>query len=266
MKILIKLLTVFAILCTVACSQTFEDVSNNNLSSNSDTKAKGLLAMNVGEMSRTITNTLTNADIHSAVLTANNETVGNWSGEDVIGQIESDKSIILDVDYYDFVLSVKNEAGKTLATAQTNKYIEVGTNHISLLLKSVTTGEGSFEVTFSWQSDYVNSIKAGLYPPEEKETKLLDVEIQVGRTGVLTPTAIFEPIILAGTTVSRATLNNADFIKEKDIAIGDKIIVRKAGDIIPEVLGVKEHTGENEQFNRLSNYPQDDTIVALAAR
>ena len=169
MKILIKLLTVFAILCTVACSQTFEDVSNNNLSSNSDTKAKGLLAMNVGEMSRTITNTLTNADIHSAVLTANNETVGNWSGEDVIGQIESDKSISLDIGNYDFVLSVKNEASKTLATAQTSKYIEVGTNHISLSLKSVTTGEGSFEVTFSWQSDYVNSIKAGLYDCETDE-------------------------------------------------------------------------------------------------
>ena len=169
MKILLKLLTIFAVLCTVACSQTFENVSNNNLSSNSDTKSKGLLAMNVGEMSRTITNTLTNADIHSAVLTANNETVGNWSGEDVIGQIESDKSITLDVDYYDFVLSVKNEAGKTLATAQTSKYIEVGTNHISLSLKSVTTGEGSFEVTFSWQSDYVNSIKAGLYDCETDE-------------------------------------------------------------------------------------------------
>ena len=169
MKILLKLLTIFAVLCTVACSQTFEDVSNNNLSSNSDTKAKGLLAMNVGEMSRTITNTLTNADIHSAVLTANNETVGNWSGEDVIGQIESDKSISLDIGNYDFVLSVKNEAGKTLATAQTSKYIEVGTNHISLSLKSVATGEGSFEVTFSWQSDYVNSIKAGLYDCETDE-------------------------------------------------------------------------------------------------
>ena len=93
------------------------------------------------------------------------------------------------------------------------------------------------------------------YPPEEKETKLLDVEIQVGRTGVLTPTAIFEPIILAGTTVSRATLNNADFIKEKNIAIGDKIIVRKAGDIIPEVLCVKEHTGENEQYRYPENCP-----------
>ena len=99
------------------------------------------------------------------------------------------------------------------------------------------------------------------YPPEEKETKLLDVEIQVGRTGVLTPTAIFEPIILAGTTVSRATLNNADFIKEKNIAIGDKIIVRKAGDIIPEVLGVKEHTGENEQYKYPENCPACNSKV-----
>lgn len=91
------------------------------------------------------------------------------------------------------------------------------------------------------------------YPPEEKSTKLLNIEIQVGRTGVLTPTAVFEPIILAGTTVSRATLNNADFIKEKAIAIGDTIIVRKAGDIIPEVLGVEKHNGENDVYE----YPEE---------
>ena len=87
------------------------------------------------------------------------------------------------------------------------------------------------------------------YPPEEKPTKLLDIEIQVGRTGVLTPTAVFEPIILAGTTVSRATLHNEDFIKEKGIAIGDTVIVRKAGDIIPEVLSVASHNGENPEYS-----------------
>ena len=81
------------------------------------------------------------------------------------------------------------------------------------------------------------------YPPDEKETKLLDIEINVGRTGVLTPTAIFEGITLAGTTVSRATLHNQDFISEKMIAIGDVILVRKAGDIIPEVLAVVSHSG-----------------------
>ena len=79
------------------------------------------------------------------------------------------------------------------------------------------------------------------YPPEEKQTKLIDIEIAVGRTGVLTPTAVLEPVHLAGTTVSRATLHNQDFIAEKGIAIGDIITVRKAGDIIPEVLCVNEH-------------------------
>lgn len=79
------------------------------------------------------------------------------------------------------------------------------------------------------------------YPPEEKQTVLLDVAIQVGRTGALTPTAVFEPITLAGTTVSRAVLHNQDFINEKGIAIGDTIVVRKAGDIIPEVVSVAVH-------------------------
>ena len=79
------------------------------------------------------------------------------------------------------------------------------------------------------------------YPPEEKETKLLSIEVNVGRTGVLTPTAVFSPVLIAGSTVSRATLHNEDFIKEKGICIGDTIIIRKAGDVIPEVVSVKEH-------------------------
>lgn len=86
------------------------------------------------------------------------------------------------------------------------------------------------------------------YPPEEKETTLLDVEINVGRTGVLTPTGVFSPVILAGTTVSRATLNNEDFIKEKDIRIGDTVIIRKAGDIIPEVVSVVSHSNSSVPF------------------
>ncbi len=82
------------------------------------------------------------------------------------------------------------------------------------------------------------------FPPEEKKTRLLDIELNVGRTGKITPVAIFEPILLAGTSVSRATLHNQDFINEKQVNIGDTIIVRKAGDIIPEVLGVSVK-GEN---------------------
>ena len=86
------------------------------------------------------------------------------------------------------------------------------------------------------------------YPPEEKETTLLDIEINVGRTGVLTPTGVFEPTLLAGSTVSRATLHNQDFISEKDIRIGDKVIIRKAGDIIPEVLCVVSHSENSEPY------------------
>lgn len=81
------------------------------------------------------------------------------------------------------------------------------------------------------------------YPPEEKETVLREIEINVGRTGALTPTAVFDPITLAGTTVSRAVLHNQDFIDEKQIAIGDTIVVRKAGEIIPEVVTVAKHAG-----------------------
>ena len=76
------------------------------------------------------------------------------------------------------------------------------------------------------------------YPPEVKKTRLNDIIIQVGRTGALTPNAVLEPVVLAGTTVSRATLHNEDFIKERDIRIGDWVFVRKAGEIIPEVLEV----------------------------
>lgn len=83
------------------------------------------------------------------------------------------------------------------------------------------------------------------YPPEEKQTVLRDIEIAVGRTGVLTPTAILDSVHLAGTTVSRATLHNQDFINEKGIGIGDIVTVRKAGDIIPEVLCVNEHNAKN---------------------
>lgn len=81
------------------------------------------------------------------------------------------------------------------------------------------------------------------FPPEEKQSKLLDIELNVGRTGAITPVAVFEPILLAGTSVSRATLHNQDFIDEKNISIGDIITVRKAGDIIPEVVCVAEKIG-----------------------
>ncbi len=93
------------------------------------------------------------------------------------------------------------------------------------------------------------------YPPEEKETTLLDIEINVGRTGVLTPTGRFEPVTLAGTTVSRATLHNQDFITEKDVRIGSRVILRKAGEIIPEVVLVVANPEASEPFQLPENCP-----------
>ncbi|MBR2413405.1 MAG: NAD-dependent DNA ligase LigA [Clostridia bacterium] len=84
------------------------------------------------------------------------------------------------------------------------------------------------------------------YPPEEKESIVRNIEITVGRTGVLTPTAVFDPVLLAGSTVARASLHNEDYIREKDVRIGDTILVSKAGDIIPEVIRVTKR-GENAQ-------------------
>ena len=98
---------------------------------------------------------------------------------------------------------------------------------IDTLSDRVKIGEGTN--TPKWAVAYK-------FPPEEKQTKLVDITIAVGRTGVLTPTAILEPVRLAGTSVSRATLHNLDFIRERDIKLGDTVTVRKAGDIIPEVL------------------------------
>ncbi len=87
------------------------------------------------------------------------------------------------------------------------------------------------------------------YPPEEKETVLLNIEVTVGRTGAITPTAVFEPVQLAGTTVSRAVLHNQEFISEKDIRIGDTILVRKAGEIIPEVLRSVAHAENSVPYH-----------------
>lgn len=87
------------------------------------------------------------------------------------------------------------------------------------------------------------------YPPEEKETILNKIEINVGRTGALTPVAVFDPISLAGTTVSRATLHNQDIISQLDVRPGDRIIVRKAGEIIPEVVRVKEHSENSVPYH-----------------
>ena len=93
------------------------------------------------------------------------------------------------------------------------------------------------------------------YPPEEKETLLTEIEVNVGRTGALTPVAVFEPVQLAGTTVSRATLHNQDNIDSLDLAVGDTIVVRKAGEIIPEVLRVTKRNEGRPTFRIPSKCP-----------
>ena len=99
------------------------------------------------------------------------------------------------------------------------------------------------------------------FPAEEVHTQLLDIELSVGRTGVVTPTGILEPVLVAGTTVGRASLHNEDLIREKDIRIGDHVVLRKAGDIIPEiVMSLKEQrTGEEEPFHMPDNCPVCDS-------
>ncbi|MCD7034402.1 NAD-dependent DNA ligase LigA [Metabacillus sp. GX 13764] len=96
------------------------------------------------------------------------------------------------------------------------------------------------------------------FPAEEVMTKLLDIELNVGRTGVVTPTAILEPVRVAGTTVKRASLHNEDLIREKDIKIGDYVVVKKAGDIIPEVVNVlvDQRTGEETDFHMPEECPE----------
>ncbi|MFO7262872.1 MAG: DNA ligase (NAD(+)) LigA [Bacillaceae bacterium G1] len=104
------------------------------------------------------------------------------------------------------------------------------------------------------------------FPEEEAVTRLVDIELSVGRTGVVTPTAILEPVKLAGTTVRRASLHNEDLIREKDIRIGDQVVVKKAGDIIPEVVRPvpEARTGEEKPFRMPERCPEcDSPLVKL---
>ncbi len=95
------------------------------------------------------------------------------------------------------------------------------------------------------------------YPPEQKETVLKDITFQVGRTGAITPMAILEPVKVAGSTISKTTLHNEDFIKEKDLRVGDIVVIQKAGDVIPEVVGVKKEKrkGTEKEFTMPTKCP-----------
>lgn len=99
------------------------------------------------------------------------------------------------------------------------------------------------------------------FPAKEVLTKLTDIIFTVGRTGQITPNAVLEPVIVAGSTISRATLHNEDYVKEKDLKIGDIVSIRKAGDVIPEVVEVKKErrTGKEKDFEMITNCPMCNT-------
>ena len=167
-----------------------------------------------------------------------------------IQQIDADYDATLHKDSLDYLASL---GFKTVPFYTPCKNIEEAENEISRIGNERYTLPFDIDGAvikvndFALREDMGSTSKfpkwaiAYKYPPEEKETVLLDVEINVGRTGVLTPTAVFEPVLVAGSMVGRATLHNQDFINEKDIHIGDTVKIRKAGDIIPEVVSVVKH-------------------------
>ncbi len=126
------------------------------------------------------------------------------------------------------------EAIETIGNARNDLAYDIDGVVIKVNALSQRDAMGATAKTPKWAIAYK-------FPPEEKETILREIEVNVGRTGAMTPVAVFDAILLAGTSVSRAVLHNQDFISEKDIRLGDRIVVRKAGDIIPEVLRSVAH-------------------------
>ena len=162
MKNLIKFFMVMAVLCMTACSQTFEDVSNN---AKPQEKTQGRLVMNVGNRSRTIMPIIAADDIKSATLTANNTEIRNWNGDNVIGQIESDNSILLDVGTYNFEIVFCNGTNDVILSGTiNNQEIKTGNNSLTFDMQISTTGKGNISIELSRGADSgISKIKAGLY-------------------------------------------------------------------------------------------------------
>ena len=160
MKNLIKFFMVMAVLCMTACSQTFEDVSNN---AKPQEKTQGRLVMNMGNQSRTIMPIIAADDIKSATLTANNTEIRSWNGDNVIGQIESDNSILLDVGSYNFEMVFCNENSDVILIGTiNNQKIKTGDNSLTFDMKIAGNGNISIELSRGADSE-ISKIKAGLY-------------------------------------------------------------------------------------------------------
>lgn len=119
------------------------------------------------------------------------------------------------------------------------------------------------QANLGFTAKYPKWATAYKFPAEEVLTKLQDIIFTVGRTGQITPNAVLDPVIVMGSTISRATLHNEDYVKEKDLKIGDIVSIRKAGDVIPEVVEVKKErrTGEEKEFIMIKNCPICDTTL-----
>lgn len=176
------------------------------------------------------------------------------------------------LDYLDQLgLKTNKERKKCKTIEEVFQYIQYWTENRSTLPYEID-GIVIKVDSFKQQAELGNTAKsprwaiAYKFPAEEVVTKLIDIELNVGRTGVVTPTAILEPVRVAGTTVQRATLHNEDFIREKNIKLGDQVVIKKAGDIIPEVVKVVEErrTGEEKDFKMPTHCPEcDNELVRL---
>ena len=119
------------------------------------------------------------------------------------------------------------------------------------------------QTNLGYTAKYPKWATAYKFPAEEVLTKLQDIIFTVGRTGQITPNAVLDPVIVMGSTISRATLHNEDYVREKDLKIGDIVSIRKAGDVIPEVVEVKKErrTGEEKEFVMIKNCPICETVL-----
>ena len=159
MKNLIKFSIVMVVLCITACTQTFENTSNEV-----QKKAQGRLVMNMGNESRTIKPTIGESDVKTAVLTANGNEIKSWSDDNIIRQIENTEDILLDVGNYDFTMTFRNADNIDILTASTSLEIVAGDNILDFKMKPVTTGTGDISITLTWDVvSGIDKITAGLY-------------------------------------------------------------------------------------------------------
>lgn len=189
MKNLIKFSIVMVVLCITACTQTFENTSNEV-----QKKAQGRLVMKVGNESRTIKPTIGESDVKTAVLTANGNEIKSWSDDNIISQIQDTEDILLDVGNYDFTMIFRNADDIDILTASTSQGIVAGDNILDFDMKPVTNGYGNISITLTWDvASGINKIKAGLYDIATNDSLegFGDRELEITTSNEQIPTALY---------------------------------------------------------------------------